>query len=184
MIDHPSVPDRLMRWLDGIGRTSDPKALIWAGAAAAGIGDPIRQERLRRLAEMTARRSTEIGTLAMVLERIAWTEMMSGQIGAAGWHAAEGLELAGEATLTNSVCFHQAVLSWIAAVRGDAGQCLTLAGQAGDTARRHGLGSHLAIAGWAVGLHDMAEARGRIYQLAELVDHASLPYRYDRLFTV
>jgi DNA-binding CsgD family transcriptional regulator len=143
---------RLLRALDRLADTTDPRWLIWAAAAAAGIGDQARDNALLRRAEAIARRSMAVGTLAMVLERIAWTDMMHGQVAAASIHSEEGLQLATETRLTNSVCFHRAILAWVAAVRGDQQACISLAEQASETATTHGLGPHNSIAHWAVGL--------------------------------
>jgi DNA-binding CsgD family transcriptional regulator len=143
---------RLVQALDRLADTTEPRWLIWAAAAAAGIGDQARDDALVRRAEAIARRSMAVGTLAMVLERIAWTDMMHGQVAAASIHSEEGLQLATETRLTNSACFHRAILSWVAAVRGDQQACISLAEQASDTATTHGLGPHNSIAHWAVGL--------------------------------
>jgi DNA-binding CsgD family transcriptional regulator len=143
---------RLLQALDRLADTTEPRWLFWAGAAAAGIGDQARDDALVRRAEAIARRSMAVGTLAMVLERIAWTDMMHGQVAAASIHSEEGLQLATETRLTNSACFHRAILAWVAAARGDQHACISLAEQASETATTHGLGPHNSIAHWAVGL--------------------------------
>jgi DNA-binding NarL/FixJ family response regulator len=50
------------------------------------------------------------------------------------------------------VCFHRAILAWVAAVRGDQERCVPLAEQASATAMEHGLAPQTSIAAWAVGL--------------------------------
>jgi DNA-binding CsgD family transcriptional regulator len=57
-----------------------------------------------------------------------------------------------EVGLTNSACFHRAVLAWVAAVRGDEETCISLAEQATETAMEQGLAVPNATANWAVGL--------------------------------
>jgi DNA-binding CsgD family transcriptional regulator len=148
----PGFRARLLRALDRIADTTDPRWLIWAAAAAAGIGDQARDDALVRRAEAIARSSMAVGTLAMVLERIAWTDLMHGQAAAASLHSEEGLRLAMEAGLTNSACWHRAILAWVGAVRGDQEWCTSLAEQASETATRHRLAPHNSIAHWAVGL--------------------------------
>jgi DNA-binding CsgD family transcriptional regulator len=143
---------RLQRALDRVAGTTEPRWLIWAGAAAAGSGDHAREDALRRRAEAIARSSMAVGTLAMVLERIAWAKMRLGWVAATAAHAEEGLRLATETGLTNSACFHRAILAHAAAIRGDEDACRQLAEQASETAMEHGLGPHNSIAQWSVGL--------------------------------
>jgi DNA-binding CsgD family transcriptional regulator len=143
---------RLLPALDRVADMTDPRWLMWAGAAAVVIGDQVRQDALRRRAETIARRSMAVGVLALVLERVAWTDMMHGQVAAASVHSGEGLRLAMEAGLTNSGCWHRAILAWAAAARGDEETCISLAGQASATAVEQGLGTHNALAHWATGL--------------------------------
>ena len=142
----------LVQALDRLADATEPRWLFWASAAASGIGDQARDEALIRRAEAIARSSMAVGTLAMVLERIGWRDMMHGRVAAASLHSEEGLRLALETDLTNSACWHRAILAWVAAVRGDQGSCGSLAEQASDTATDHGLGPHNSIAHWAVGL--------------------------------
>jgi DNA-binding CsgD family transcriptional regulator len=143
---------RLLRAVDHVADATDPRWLMWAAAAAVAMGDQDRHDALRRRAEGIARRSMAVGVLALVLDRIAWADMMSGQAAAAAVHAEEGLRLAMEAGLTNSACWHRAILAWVAAVRGDEETCSSLAEQASETAIEQGLGPHNAIAHWAMGL--------------------------------
>ena len=143
---------RLIAALDRIADMTEPRWLFWAGAAAAGVGDQARDESLIRRAEAIARSSMAVGTLTMVLERIGWTEMMYGRVANASLHSEEGLQLATEAGLTNSACWHRAILAWVAAVRGDKEMCNSLAGQASEVATNHGLAAHLEVADWAVGI--------------------------------
>jgi DNA-binding CsgD family transcriptional regulator len=138
--------------LDRIEDALEPGWLVWASAAAAAIGDHVRDDAFRRRAEAIARTSMAVGTLATVLERIAWGDMTDGQIAAAALHAEEGLRLATDAGLTNSICFHRAILAWVTAIRGDRDRCSAFAEQATDTAMNHGLAPHISVARWALGL--------------------------------
>jgi DNA-binding CsgD family transcriptional regulator len=143
---------RLLQALDHVADATDPRWLMWAAAAAVVIGDQARHDVLRRRAEAIARRSMAVGVLALVLERIAWADMLYGRLAAASVSSEEGLRLAMETALTNSVCWHRAILAWVAAVRGDEETCISLAEQASATAIEHGLGPHNSIANWAMGL--------------------------------
>jgi DNA-binding CsgD family transcriptional regulator len=138
--------------LDRLAETTEPRWLIWAAAAAAGIGDQVREDALLRRAERIARGSMAVGTLTQVLQRTSWTDMMRGRIGAASLQSEEGLRLAVETGMTNPTCWHRAILAWVAAVRGDQKTCVSLAEQSSETATAHGLAPHNSIAHWAVGL--------------------------------
>lgn len=142
---------RLLQAFDRVADATEPRWLIWAGAAAAGIGDHARDAAFRRRAEAIARRSMAVGTLATVLERVAWAEMTHERVADASLRSEEGLQLALETGLTNSACWHRAILAWVAAVRGDQEACTSLTEQAAATAMKQGLAPHNSIAQWAVG---------------------------------
>jgi len=142
----------LLRTLERVGDTSEPRWLIWAGAAAALLGDRARDETFRRRAEVIARSSMAVGSLTMALARTAWSDLSHGRVAVASNHAEEGLRLALETGLTNPVCFHRAILAWVAAIRGDREACTRLADQASETAMKHGLAANHSVATWAVGL--------------------------------
>lgn len=164
----------LVSALDGVSAMTEPRALVWAAAAAAGIGDRDREEALCARALSTARGSTAVGTVALVLQRIAWGDVTHSRVLAAAVHAREGLQLALEAGLTNSVCFHQAILAWVAALQGSP-TTVAQADEAAETAVRHGLAPHLSIARWALGLQSLGE--GRWEEAAERLDRmAGHPY--------
>jgi ATP/maltotriose-dependent transcriptional regulator MalT len=57
-----------------------------------------------------------------------------------------------ETGLTNMACWHQAILAWVAAARGDEESCTSLAERASETATMHSLTPHNTIANWAIGL--------------------------------
>jgi DNA-binding CsgD family transcriptional regulator len=147
-----AVRARLLQALDRLADSADPPWLIWAGAAAALTGSQTRQQALHRRADAIARQTTAMGVLAMVLQRIAWNELTYGRVAGASIRSEEGLQLAMEAGLTNWVCFHRAILAWVAAVRGDQERCIPLAERASATATEHGLAPQASVAAWAVGL--------------------------------
>ena len=143
---------RLLQALDHLADATEPRWLIWAGAAAYRSGAQARGDAFCRRAEAIARQTTAVGALAMALQRIAWTDLTYGRVAAASIHSAEGLQLAIDTGLTNAACFHRAILAWVAAVRGDEESCISLAEQASATAMEHSLGPQNSIAHWAVGL--------------------------------
>jgi DNA-binding CsgD family transcriptional regulator len=144
---------RLLNAVDRVeDTTADPRWLIWTGAAEEALGNAARADSLRKRAAAIARSSMAVGTLTTVLEPLAWADMMHGRVAAASLHSEEGLQLAIEAGLPNAACFHQAILAWVAAIRGEEKKCFSLAQQASETATSHGLGLHNSIAHWALGL--------------------------------
>jgi DNA-binding CsgD family transcriptional regulator len=169
----PGARARLLQAIDHLAEATEPRWLIWAGAAAARSGAHDRDDALRRRAEAIARQTTAVGTLAQVLHRIAWTDLTYGRVAAASIHSAEGLQLALETGLTNSACFHRAILAWVAAIRGDEETCTSLAEQASATALEHGLGPQNSIANWAVGLLHLG--RGRWETAATQLEAVSTP---------
>jgi AAA ATPase domain len=62
-----AVRARLLQALDLLADATDPRWLIWGGAAALLSGDQARQDVLHRRAEAIARQTTAVGSLAMVL---------------------------------------------------------------------------------------------------------------------
>jgi DNA-binding CsgD family transcriptional regulator len=148
----PGARARLLQAIDHLADATEPRWLIWAAAAASRSGAQARHDVFCRRAEAIARQMTAVGTLAMALQRIAWTDLAYGRVAAASIHSAEGLQLAMESGLTNAACFHRAILAWVAAVRGDEETCTSLAERASATALEHGLGPQSSIAHWAVGL--------------------------------
>jgi DNA-binding CsgD family transcriptional regulator len=155
----PGARARLLQAIDHLGESTEPRWLIWAGAAANRSGAQARDDAFCRRAEAIARQTTAVGSLAMALHRIAWKDLTYGRVAAASIHSAEGLQLATETGLTNSACFHRAILAWVAAVRGDEEACTSLAEQASATALEHGLGPQNSIAHWAVGLLHLGVGR-------------------------
>jgi DNA-binding CsgD family transcriptional regulator len=164
---------RLLQAVDHLADATEPRWLIWAAAAASRSGAQARHDAFCRRAEAIARQTTAVGTLAMALQRIAWTDLAYGRVAAASIHSAEGLQLAMESGLTNAACFHRAILAWVAAVRGDEETCTSLAEQASATALEHGLGPQSSIAHWAVGLLHLG--LGRWEAAATQLDAVSSP---------
>jgi DNA-binding CsgD family transcriptional regulator len=178
--DLSHVP-RLRRALDRVGEPTEPRWLVWAGAVAAGLGDEARDDALRRRAETLARSSIAVGDLAMALERIADADLMHDRVAQAWLHSEDGVQLAVETGLTNSMCWHRAVLAWVAAIRGDRETCVGFADRAAEIAQLHGLAPHNSVAHWAVGLlhlglGEFEDAATKLETLATTPPGATHPY--------
>ena len=166
--------DRLLGPLDRLADVADPRWLVWAGAAASLVGDQRRDDLFRSRAEAVARQSMAVGSLAMVLARSAWSNLINhGRVVAASHGAEEGLRLALEAGLTNHACLHRSILAWVAAVRGDRERCLAYAELALDTALNHELPAHNSTANWAVGLLHLGD--GRWEEATTRLEHFASP---------
>jgi DNA-binding CsgD family transcriptional regulator len=172
---------KLQQALDRMADATEPRWLFWAGAAASSIGDEAQEDALGRRAETVARRTMAVGTLAMVLERMAWRDMSQGRFASMSLHSEEGLQLSIQTGMTNSACFHRAMLAWFAALRGEEEACNSLAEQASETAMTQGLASHNSIALWAVGLLNLGlgqweSAATRLEELSSAGPGTGHPY--------
>lgn len=179
----PGARSALIAALDRISDVPEPRWMIWAGAAASVIGDEAREDRLRRQGEAIARASSAVGDLAMVLERNAWSELLRGHLSAADVVATEGLTLSVETGMTNAACMHLAILSWIAAARGDETACASFASEALSIASEHGLAPQHSLVRWALALLDLGA--GRWDEAATKLDALASPAaRYGHPFVV
>ena len=86
--------------------------------------------------------------------------LLTGRLDVAA-EASEGLTLAREAGLPNAASTHLTMLAWLAAQRGDEGECRGFAATAIELARPSGGAFADAIAEWGVGLLAQSAARGR-----------------------
>ena len=145
----------LLAVIDQVAESSEPRWLMWAASVASAMGDPAREQSLGRRAESIARSSAAVGTLAIVLESLAFADVLAGRLRALATHAQEGLALATETGLTNSACYHRAMLAFGAAARGDEITCIDLADEVGATAVGRGLGLAQSVSQWALGLLDL-----------------------------
>jgi DNA-binding CsgD family transcriptional regulator len=123
------------------------------------IGDEARDDGFRRRGEAIARASAAVGDLTMVLERNAWSALLRGHLPTAQVIASEGLTLSVEAGMANPACMHRAILSWVAAARGDSGACTAFANETLPVAIEHGLAPHHSLARWALALLDLGAGR-------------------------
>ena len=141
------------------GHFDNPRWLAWAGTAAGATGQDRAESALYQRANALARRSAAVTALTSVLESFGFSGVMAGRYATVAADAAEGLQLAREAGFVNSVCYHQATLALVAAVRGRDDECHGYAGEVRTTATAHGLGLQNAIAEWARALLDLGAGR-------------------------
>jgi DNA-binding CsgD family transcriptional regulator len=148
----PDELPRLRRALDAVGSGTEPRWLLFGGAAAGLAGDHEREELLRGRAEFIARQSAAVGLLAIALASQAVANVYNGDIKLAAARGAEGFALATESGLSNFVCLHAAIRAWAAGVQGDEAQCLALADEAFAHAAPRRFGMATSIANWGAGL--------------------------------
>ena len=83
----------------GAQRIDDPAQLLWAARAALYLGELDAARTLYERGADRARLSGAVGMLAIVLDRLAFTDAIAGRPAAAEANAEEGMKLAGEAGL-------------------------------------------------------------------------------------
>jgi DNA-binding CsgD family transcriptional regulator len=144
--------------IDVIAQAEDhdePRWLMRAAGCAGLIGDEATEAALLRRAVSLARTSGAVDMLSHALVFVTVTGLLGGRYGVAA-EAMEGLTLAREAGLPNAATVHLAALSWLAAVKGEDGECRTCAREVNESARIHGAGFANAIAEWGVALLDLS----------------------------
>ncbi|GHG61357.1 helix-turn-helix transcriptional regulator [Streptomyces griseocarneus] len=151
---------------DGGGSESDSgdgenaaARLLWAAAAASLLGESDAAARYGARAGRVARVSGTVGTLPVVLENAATAERMNSGFALSAALSEEGLALAREAGLDNSVAAHLANLAVCAAVRGREDDCRAFAHEALAIAIPHRLGLRAGVASYALGLLDLGLGR-------------------------
>jgi DNA-binding CsgD family transcriptional regulator/tetratricopeptide (TPR) repeat protein len=148
---------RMRRVLRGTGPDDDPFALFRGGQAALYLGDEASARRLYGRAVGLLRRTGAVGLLATALDRLAFSEALSGRLADARLAASEGLQLARELGQQDAAA--SAVLALVEACRGQADSCQRNAGQALAQAEARRLGAVAAGACWALGLLDLGMGR-------------------------
>ncbi|MBO0651373.1 AAA family ATPase [Streptomyces triculaminicus] len=133
--------------------------LLWAAAAASLLGESDAAARYGARAGRVARVSGMVGTLPVVLENAATAERMNSGFALSAALSEEGLALARETGLDNSVAAHLANLAVCAAVRGREDDCRAYAHEALAIAIPHRLGLRAGVASYALGLLDLGLGR-------------------------
>jgi DNA-binding CsgD family transcriptional regulator len=156
-----TTPGEVPLMRDGIARADDldePIWILWAAFGASAIGDHAKGAELLRRAVALARTSGAVDLLTRALLVVAVEGIFEGRF-AVGAEAAEGLRLAREAGLRNTTSAFHAILAWLAAVRGEEGECRMHAAEATGEARATGMALANSIAEWALSLIDLASGR-------------------------
>jgi DNA-binding CsgD family transcriptional regulator len=150
---------RLRRAITLAGTLEQPRLLLWAGVAAFFVGESMAGDALYARAVARTRRDGAVGLLPVALEYQAPVELAAGRLAAATASASEGLRLARDTGNDTSACRHLATLAHVAALRGDEDACRRHATEALDRAAARGLGLPATLAGYALGLLDLALGR-------------------------
>ncbi|MGK5731979.1 AAA family ATPase [Streptomyces sp. URMC 124] len=143
----------------GSAAESPAARLLWAAAAASLLGERDAAARYGARAGRVARVSGMVGTLPVVLENAATAERMNSGFALSAALSEEGLALARETGLDNSVAAHLANLAVCAAVRGREDECRDRAREALAIAIPHRLGLRAGVASYALGLLDLGLGR-------------------------
>ncbi|MGK5543227.1 AAA family ATPase [Streptomyces sp. URMC 127] len=143
----------------GSAAESPAARLLWAAAAASLLGERDAAARFGARAGRVARVSGMVGTLPVVLENAATAERMNSGFALSAALSEEGLALARETGLDNSVAAHLANLAVCAAVRGQEDECRARAQEALAIAIPHRLGLRAGVASYALGLLDLGLGR-------------------------
>ncbi|WP_424887151.1 AAA family ATPase [Streptomyces sp. XH2] len=133
--------------------------LLWAAAAASLLGESDAAARYGAHAGRVARVSGMVGTLPVVLEYAATAERMNSGFALSAALSEEGLALARETGLGNSMAAHLANLAVCAAVLGQEDECRARAQEALAIAIPHRLGLRAGVASYALGLLDLGLGR-------------------------
>ncbi|MFI5954678.1 AAA family ATPase [Cryptosporangium sp. NPDC051539] len=172
---HSEAVTRLRDVLDLAGRvprTDDPTALTWATLAALMLGEESRAFGLTERAGAGARLRGELALVPRTLELATFAQLWLGRYGSAQASAREGLRLAQDAGLDNSVTLHRSMLALFATLQGDDDTGLRLATVATEAAQERGLAMPHVLGSWALAHRDLAagraaDAAGRLRALAE-----------------
>ncbi|MGH9214580.1 MAG: ATP-binding protein [Acidimicrobiales bacterium] len=133
-------------------------SLALAGAARV-TGDDAAGMTLRASAVTECRRRGLAARLPWALVNLSMTEAMAGQHSAALVSGTEGLRLARDLGQPTVVCSCEAILAWLAAVRGEEERCRELATDAVALSETHQLAAIGVMATWALGLLELSLGR-------------------------
>ncbi|MFB9321393.1 helix-turn-helix transcriptional regulator, partial [Cryptosporangium minutisporangium] len=168
---HGEAVRRLRNVLELVPRTDDPTAMTWATLAALMLGEEARAYSLTERAGAAARARGEVALVPRALELATFAQLWLGRYHGALASAQEGLRLAQEAGLENSVAFHRSMLALFSMFQGDDDTGLMHANAAVMTASERGLAMPHSLASWALAHRDLSggrasDAAGRLRALA------------------
>jgi DNA-binding CsgD family transcriptional regulator len=131
-----------------VGRFLGAAMALWAG------DDVAAHERITSVIT-DCREQGAIGLLPMALHGLSITQIQRGRLRDAADSAAEGLRLAEDTGQWARLWHLRGILSWLAAVAGDADRCRGLAEDSVGPAVKHGVTVAAAWGNWALALLDL-----------------------------
>jgi DNA-binding CsgD family transcriptional regulator len=134
-----------------------PTRQLWAGRAAIYLGDVSAARACYSRAVALARAAGAVGSLPMMLDRLAFCDILAGRPADATANAVEGLRLADALGLDSGVALVSLALA--AAWTGDEEACRAAAERAHELAAARQLRMVAAGADWALGLLDLGAGR-------------------------
>jgi DNA-binding CsgD family transcriptional regulator len=143
----------------GVSSLDDPRALAWGSTVANFLGDDEQALTMLSKAIAVARARGALAPLSHAIHGRGSLLAWQGRASEALIDATEGLRLAREAGLENSIAQNRAVLALVAALRGDEDVCRAEAQQALAAANERGLALTWGTATWAVALAELAAGR-------------------------
>jgi DNA-binding CsgD family transcriptional regulator len=143
----------------GVSSLDDPRALAWGSTVANFLGDDQQALAMLSKAISVARARGALAPLSHAVHGRGSLLAWQGRASEAQVDAAEGLRLAREAGLENSIAQNRAVLALVAALRGDEDVCRAEAEQALAAANERGLALTWGTATWAVALAELIAGR-------------------------
>lgn len=156
---HGESVRHLRNVLDLVPRTADPTAMTWGSLAALMLGEESLALGLTERSGALARARGEHALVPRTLELATFAQLWLGRYGGALSSAQEGLRLAQESGLDNSVAFHRSMLALFSMFRGDDDAGLRHAHAATATASERGLAMPHSLASWALAHRDLAAGR-------------------------
>jgi DNA-binding CsgD family transcriptional regulator len=140
---------------DHAAASEPPLTLLFAGRAALYLGDDESAYRTHREAAARARGSGVLGVLTQVFPILTAAEIWAGRWPSASADATEAVRLGRETGQHHLVIQERVLLALLAALRGEEGECRTLAAEAREFASALGLGIVSGVANWALALLEL-----------------------------
>ncbi|WP_035856745.1 helix-turn-helix transcriptional regulator [Cryptosporangium arvum] len=168
---HGEAVRRLRNVVDLVPRTDDPTAMNWGTLAALMLGEESLALGLTERSGAVARARGQLALVPRTLELATFAQLWLGRYNGALASAQEGLRLAQEAGLDNSVAFHRSLLALFSMFQGDDDAGLRHAQAATAIAAERGLAMPHSMSSWALAHRDLsagraADAAGRLRAVA------------------
>jgi DNA-binding CsgD family transcriptional regulator len=141
----------------------DPRLMVWSGLAAMNLGDLEAMQSCYSRALELARAAGAAGSMPYVLELASLSLALAGKYVSAKTASEEGLRLARETEQQRSAGQLLAILSFVAATKGDEAETRRLADEAREISVPLGIGLTNATVTWSLARLDLGLGR---YDLA------------------